>query len=455
VISNRIILISILFLSIFIVSANAQQVKPVETKKVEDTYFTDSNNDADMKILKAEQKPFTLSYGGWIESAIMDMRSGNDSATAITSSLSIAKIWLKAALPLNSYIYLRGRDIFTYYIDKPEGMDIDTTQNEPDVDAAYYSISAMDNALRISFGRKFYILGAGLIFNGRGDGGEIDLFTSFFDVTIFGAYTGLLNKDTNPYRLSTSDINDKGERIFAGGELSKSIANQTLYALALLQMDKNDTDTTYDSRYFGLGLKGTVNDALYYGEFIYEQGTSYISIDEKKDISAMAAIVGFNYFFNVKAKPVLLLDYAYGSGDPDRSSANSPTGNISKDDEGFMYFGTFVGGYALRPYLSNLHIYRAGFAVTPFDSSNNIHLKRINLTAKYSYYRKENSSPVNSGEADNTNKSVGQGADLSLKWKAFSDLSFYLNYGLFFPGAAYQEGEKTRSFTMAGVYLSF
>ncbi len=464
---NKIVILSILSLFLFSIQVYAKEakpkvVKPVEIKPVEankiikDTFSPDFASDEDMKTLKAEQKPFTISYGGWIESAVIDSRSGNDSSTAMTTSLTSAKLWLKVILPYNSYLYLRGRDVFTYNIDKPEGMKIDTTENEPDLDAAYYSISVLDNALRFSLGRKFYLVGTGLVFNGRGDGVEIDIFSKFIDLTLFGAYTGLLNKDTNPYRLSTSDINDKGERIFAGGELSRSFYNQTVYALALMQIDKNDIKTKYDSRYYGLGLKGTFKDALYYGEFIYEQGTSYISADEKKDISAMAAIAGLNYFFNVTTKPALLLDYAYGSGDSDRNAANSPTGNTSGDDNGFMYFGTFVGGYALRPYLANIHVCRTGFAVTPFDSSKNLLLKRINITAKYSYYRKDKSnSTINSGDAPNSNKNIGQGADFSLKWKIFSDLSFYINYGLFFPGAAYVSGEKTRSFAMAGIYLSF
>lgn len=454
------------------ISTGVQAQKPAEIKKatmaVEDTYFPEFKKEDDMKPLIAKQKPFSVSYGGWLESAYVDDRSGVGSSTTETSSLlTIGKLWLQTYLPFNSSIYIRGKDIYNYYISKPEGSDLEN-KNDIDLDAGYFSIASEDNTINASLGRKFFLIGTGLVFNGRGDGGEFNLYTRYIDIMIFGAYTGLLSKTYNPYRFSSAEFDDKGKRIFSGGTLSKSIYNQTIYLLCLYQIDKSDNmdNTTYpnpkskyNSQYYGLGLKGTIGDAFYYGEYIVERGSSYINSTtqtQKKDVNAMAAIVGINYFFNVKLNPVLLLNYAYGSGDSDRENTKSPIGNMNNEDKGFIYYGVFSGGYALRPYLSNIHIYQAGFTITPFDNFKSDMVRRINLIAKYSNYQKDRANaPINAGEASNTKKDIGHGVDFSLRWKIYSDFAVYMNFGLFIPGGAYSPEEKNRTFGMAGIFLSF
>ena len=151
--------------------------------------------------------------------------------------------------------------------------------------------------------------------------------------------------------------------------------------------------------------------------------------------------------------PALILQYAYGSGDKHRTDYTSPTrpGTAEGDDTGFMYFGTFSGGFALKPVLANIHILRGGFSFSPFD--------KMSLGAKYAYYMKDKKdSPIGSNEGTTAESFIGQGVDVSFRWQIFYDLSVYVNYGLFLPGDAFEtsEGEKegNRNFIMAGMNLS-
>ena len=143
-------------------------------------------------------------------------------------------------------------------------------------------------------------MGTGLILNGRGDGGELNLIVPFFDIKLLGMYTGLLAKDNNPYYLNDSDISDGSKRAFGGGEIILNILNHKFYVMALGQFDladeNADNPTRYFSQYYGGGFKGNMLTYLtYYAEFIYETGTSYVATtDEKATIGAYAANTGLS-----------------------------------------------------------------------------------------------------------------------------------------------------------------
>ncbi|MBN2402826.1 MAG: alginate export family protein [Spirochaetes bacterium] len=466
-ISKKIFFIIILFSFVFNISLYAQVKKTVDVKKTKQTEGTETPSVKSENIMEAPAatEPFSISYGGWITTAVIDQYSSNTSN--LISSVSMARIWLKTTLPYNSHIYLRGKDVYTYYIKQPEDAD-NKNENNIDLDVGYFYMSLLNNSINYSVGRKFYILGSGIIFNGRGDGGEFNYYSKYADLKLFGAYTGFLNKDSNPYKLVSDLYTDDGKRIFAGGTISKSFYNQTFYLSGLFQMDKNDemddtsypdAESTYNSQYYAIGFKGTFKNAFYFGEYIIERGESYTgpeSTTKKQDIKASAATLNLNYYFSIMLRPVLVVQYAYGSGDSDKNNPSSPTGNTDKDDKGFMYFGSYSGGYALRPYLSNIHIYRIGAAISPLSNSNNIMLKRINLSAIYSNYQKDvANSTINAGEATEPNKDIGHGFDVGLTWQIFSDLSFFGNYAVFVPGSAYASGEKNRTFIMGGINLSF
>ncbi|PKL17686.1 MAG: hypothetical protein CVV49_09855 [Spirochaetae bacterium HGW-Spirochaetae-5] len=423
----------------------------------EDRFFYKADADSDLKLIKPDR---SFSKNGIQYGAIISpiyLYEENDDGK-LGSYIINTSVWAKVNLWKNSFFYIRGKDSYMG-INTNEGKYSSVeSDNLLDLDLAYLSSTHAGGAFNFALGRKYYSIGSGVVLNGRGDGGEASIFGSIFSLKLLGLHTGLLKKDNNPYGLSDKDITDGAERAFSGGTVTANLYNQKIYFFGLAQIDMadqtKDAETKYDSQYYGAGLEGVVlGDVSYFAEFIYETGTSYITNsaipNEESDIAAMAVNSGINYYIPVAFNPALILQYSYGSGDKNRKSYT--TSNRSKgtgeDDTGFMYFGTFSGGYALKPVLSNIHIFRAGFSFAP--------IKKMSLGAKYNYYKKDKKEgTINSGEAELPEAFIGQGIDVSLRWQMFYDLSMYVNYGLFLPGDAYESSTGERTFVMAGINLS-
>jgi hypothetical protein len=456
--------IHILLSFIILLTAGADALAKKGEPDTDDTFFPYMQDDKDMKIATPESSIKTkgIQIGGWITPVIIDQREGSNT---LTSSVNILKLYLKTYLWKQSYFYIRGKDAFTRYLTQ-EGDTyggLDQPDNHYDLDLAYISMMTPNRVFNLSLGRKFYLLGTGLLLNGRGDGGEVNFHSRYLGIQLLGLYTGLLKEEDNPYQLDSDELTEDGKRVFAGGKVDLYLFNQTLYFLGLVQMDKGDEDPAtpinYNSQYYGVGIKGSLLEGLtYHGEFIYEMGESYLyNSNQKEDIKAFAGIFNLYYFFRAPVNPVLIVQYAYGSGDSDRLDHRTTDSNTSGEDNGFLSFGTYVGGYALRPPLSNLHVVRGGFSVSPFSGSGNNVLRRMAFIAKYSLYRKDKAeAPIGSGEAVENSSNVGQGIDASLRWRIFHDLSFFLNYAVFLPGDAYASTEDdNKSFMMAGLNISF
>ncbi|MFW5862044.1 MAG: alginate export family protein [Spirochaetota bacterium] len=418
--------------------------------------FPEFQVDEDMQKLKPAVQPFIPQYGGWVTSTILDERS---EGTTLTTSLTQVRLWLQMSFSDNVYMYVRGRDIYLAELYQ-EYRDIEN-DNSVDLDLGYIGFRSDDSTLQLFLGRKYFLVGTGLVMNDRADGAEVKLYSSIVNLKLFGAYTGLFQEDTNPYNLSARDYSDGAKRVFAGGTLSRGIGNQELYVLGVAQMDvgdqESDSKSRYQSQYYGLGVKGVVSDSLdYYAEGVYEMGTSYTTANEESEIQAFAAQAGVNWFLPYQLNPSLILQYAFGSGDEDKSDYLDPRGNVRGNDTGFLGFGTYVGGYALRPQLANLHVLRAGGSFTPFSELDQLWLQRLSLTAKYSYYMKHRAAGViNSGEASEPERFVGHGGDVILRWKLLYDFSIFAGYAIFVPGDAYPDSADNRTFAMGGVTLVF
>jgi len=457
--------ISVLTLTLFIfcsISLNAQALQ-----RDEDRFFYGSETDEDMQVIIPGKSYATegIQYGAIIGPVFLyENKNGENLTTAIVNT----RLWAKAYLWNNSYFYGGVKDSYMNVLSKKgETYDNTETDNIIDLDQAFISMSAMEGAIKISAGRKYYSIGTGLVLNGRGDGAELNYTTSVISVNLLSLYTGYLIKDNNPYKLTDKDYSDGAERLFSGGVLSAASGNQQIYLFGLIQIDRPKKDDPekekYNSQYYGAGLNGVFfKDISYYAETVFESGESYITRtagNEKSKIAAYAFNSGLNYFIPVVLNPTLILQYAFGSGDSYRKDYSSGNRNelygANGYDKGFISFGTFSGGYALRPVLSNIHIIRAGVTCLPFSLYNSAYLKKMSLGAKYSYYLKdEKASSINAGEADDYDKSfIGQGIDISLRWQVFYDASFYVNYGLFLPGDAYKN-KDANNFIMAGINLS-
>ena len=106
--------------------------------------------------------------------------------------------------------------------------------------------------------------------------------------------------------------------------------------------------------------------------------------------------------------------------------------------------------------LANIHIIRAGFSLAPFHGAATRAFRQISFLFKYSYYMKyDTEAAINYGEAPFPERDLGHGGDIALRWRVFSDVSFFANYGIFLPGKAYSTDEETRHFFMGGMNLFF
>ncbi len=476
---------------------------------VKDEYFPDFRKDPDMpgRLEKSigRQMP---QYGIWINSSFVHL---DDNIGELSSNITVVRPWLKLPLWDNSFFYLRGKYTFKGVLNQ-KGYDKQKITNILDLDLGYFKIGSRNQNVVFHLGRKYYNLGTGLVLNGRGDGFQLDLFTKYVNFKVFSMYTGLLVKDDNPYNLSDRDIANGADRLFTGANVNLELFNQTLFMYAMDQADFSNVNgvslsrsfpfldyskklpftsnrySSYNSQYYGIGLKGAIFSGLvYYGEIIHERGRSYTSGSynitkgfynplsfryKKNKIRAWAGLANLYYYVDLMLRPVIIAQYAYGSGDRHRDNYKLPYGNSFGVDEGFIYFGTYVGGYALRPILANLHVIRAGFSLSPLSWSDKRYLRDMTVIAKYSNYMKDKvQAPINYGfDAVRKDRHVGHGVDVSLRWLVFSDLSFYLNYGCFIPGKAsgvpyyipgdqfgnaVYRGAPNRHIVMTGLNISF
>ncbi len=438
-----------------------------QSQRDEDRFFYGSETDEDMQTILHDKSFSTegIQYGAIISPVFMyENKEGDNLSTAFIN----IRIWAKTYLWKNTYIYAGVKDTFIDVLSKKgDTYSKAESDNTIDLDQAFISTTIKEGALRFSAGRKYYSIGTGLVLNGRGDGAELDLTASVLSIKILGLYTGYMIKDNNPYKLTVKDFSDGADRLFSGGVLSAAAGNQNIYFFGLVQSDrplKDDPEKLkYNSQYFGAGINGVVlSDVSYYAESVFESGESCIEKaagNEKSKIAAYAFNSGIDYFIPVATNPTLIFQYAFGSGDSSRKDYSTGSRKEVNDangyDKGFISFGSFSGGYALRPALSNIHIIRAGFTCTPFSFYNSSYLKKLSLGSKYSYYLKDKKrSAINSYEADDNDKPfIGQGVDVTLRWQIFYDASFYMNYGLFLPGDAYEKKDP-HNFIMAGINLS-
>jgi len=426
-----------------------------------DRFYPDLQSDDDMKLI-SEGKSWNntgIQFGGWFTPTIItqDEETGN-----LTTSVNTVKIWAKSYLWQNSFIYLRVKETLLGVAHQSGGNNLDEIDNLIDLDVGFIGMSFLDNTIEIYLGRKYFIMGSGLIFNGRADGIELDYYSRYASLKFFCAYTGLLLKDNNPYGMSARDISDGAKRLFVGGSVSTDFDNQTMYLIGMGQIDFGGNEE-YNSQYYAVGMKGVLfQDLSYFGELIAERGQSYstnslLTGDRYVEINSYAANAGLNYYFHTYLKPAFIAQYAFGSGDKDRDSYRSVTHESLVGDDGFIGFGTFNGGFALKPLPGNLHVIRAGFSIAPCSWAKRLWLKRMTVISKYTVYLKdEKDAAVKYGDdAEQSDYFVGQGVDFAFRWKIFSDLSVFTNYAFFVPGSAYPESENVRHFFMTGCNLSF
>ncbi len=215
----------------------------------------------------------------------------------------------------------------------------------------------------------------------------------------------------------------------------------------------------YDSTYVGFGSVGELIDNLRYSsEWVIERGRDYNfeRFLKKTDIKAWAFDHQLDYFFQHKTKPVLSAEWMFASGDANRlGSPTDAVGGNRNDfvDRGFIGFGFRDTGLAFAPRLSNIHVWRLGTAFRPLPDIEV--LRDLELgTDWYLFYKNRSSAAVSDGLADQQSGYLGWEMDYFANYRIFSDLSWTVRFGSFFPGDAFSD-QTTRTFLLTGITWSF
>jgi len=215
--------------------------------------------------------------------------------------------------------------------------------------------------------------------------------------------------------------------------ISEPVANTARYA--------------YNPYYGGAGAQGFVwstdiqsrVDGIYQGGTVYNVGNGSTAVESK--IQSYAALAKIDYIlpFLRNVDTQLNLNFGMGSGDADATKVvTASQSNTADSYTAFQSFGSYSGGLALKPRLTNLQVYCAGVQLRPFKHWYS--LRNINLQLKGSYYRNSNSAGGTSDpNASENNADVGIAGDAALSYSVRNDIQFFYGFGVFKPGQAYPE----------------
>ena len=146
----------------------------------------------------------------------------------------------------------------------------------------------------------------------------------------------------------------------------------------------------------------------------------------------------------------------FASGDANRlgSPTNAEGGNRNDHvDRSFSSFGFRDTGISFSPRLSNIHVWRLGGSFRPLPEIEAA--KELELgTDYYLYYKNKRVAAISDSLADETSGYAGWEMDYYANYRIFSDLSWTVRFGTFFPGSAFSD-QTTRTFLLTGITWSF
>jgi hypothetical protein len=354
------------------------------------------------------------------------------------------------------------------HIDWNSGDQYRSTENqfhwnlEEGFDEGHYTIS-IDKALKsylsysipvqinLKAGRFSSYLGSQLAYVQKGNGIQIEGKSKWFDFKVFGVRS-LVDKENIDFSVPGFR---SSRRFFYGAELKyNGFKRHQPYLFALIQEDDSgeniedvDQDYEYDSRYYGIGSRGEIVKNLYYRvEGILEDGKSFPEAaaargfsPDNEQIDAWAFDVSLHYVYNILTHPTLSAEYAFGSGDSDRT-------------RNFLNFGYIDTGLSMAPRISNLQMFKFGFSLTPSERMGN---RNVNVGVDFFIFRKDKKeAAISDSRADRPQRNLGKEFDVNVTWQIFSDLSTSVNYGRFYPGNAYSD-KDAKDFVMFTMMFQF
>jgi hypothetical protein len=406
-------------------------------------------------------QPLLWDAGGWLHLQFdrLDDPPFRDTRTDRYVDL---RLWGELRIERNYTAYVR---LQTDYVDFNTGDQFKGTEDDvfrsPHMDQAWIQADWTENrrGLVLRAGREFVSLGSGLLYNGVAYAAHGLYDAEQWAIQSFVAHSILGEDDIDQSHPNSGSTH----RLFFGleGELLLT-GNHRAYAMFLLEHDFNRENVAvqewdYNANYFGLGARGTIVAGWgYSAEAVLEFGeTASVGTTSSDPILAFGFLMTTDYLFPGPMEPSIRFSYMFGSGDSDRASpTDMAAGNqAGTTDTSFLSFGFVQTGFSLFPRVANIHILRLGGTIRPLESIEA--LRKFEVGVFGYYYRKANSQElISDSRAFLNNADIGKEVDFLVRWRVFSDLGFSLNYGVFFPGKAYQE-RGARNFLSAGITYSF
>ncbi|HOX54929.1 MAG: alginate export family protein [Candidatus Omnitrophica bacterium] len=447
-----------------------------DTRQLQDAKAQEDEKTKELERISAPvpvKEKLAVKYGFWASSTFRqytDFDNNKDLEDTLKESMEEdLRFWIWATYLQKHSIYLRFRNL---YIDRDAGSGytgIGSDNEGPYVDMAYLVDSMNLGNIKIGtkIGRQFFTIGRGIAFSGTHDGLEIDFTPPDFYLKTLIAHSN--PKDDN-IDLSVPEYDKKENRIYLGTELSYTrFYPNIFYVYGLIQRDRQEKypagtsqNYRYDSQYLGFGVdKQSRKGWSYWSEVIKEWGadyndTTYVN-PRKSEIDAWAVDLGTRYMLSLPLLPTFEAEYAFGSGDTDRTDVTDtkPGGNQTGDDKNFSYYGYFGTGYALAGRLSNLEQLKLQFGITPL--MNKKFAKSIDVGAKLYFYRKaEAEGPIYDTQATQHDKDVGKELNLFLYWEPSDNLYLNIKYGIFYPGEAFSSNANSNTkYFLARATLKF
>lgn len=404
----------------------------------------------ELAILKKEQR-LQVDYGFWINHLFSDFKNDDNNARrkdATNATYAIdPRFWVRLTLrpPLDGSaeneqsVYVRLKDKLTWR--DPSDVNGNFDHDGPHVDYAFLSLDL--RPLWLQMGRRFYQVGQGIAYSDVGDGAE--LLAASSTASLMGFVTRSLPHTAN-LDQSVPGGKDSGRLFFGVEGRYLGIRHHGLYSYALFEWDDSHEepedvgqDFDYEAQFFGLGAEGKLLTNLRYAaEVIFETGDSVLSSTKQQaDIRASAYDVSLTYDIQLPWQPTVYGEYAFGSGDSDRTNVTDTVGgNTAGRDTNFLYFGYLPTGYALSPRLSNLRMLKAGASLKPLGWLR--WCKDFTTRADvYWYWKEEARGGIFDLDATETARYVGYELDFAISWPILSDMSLGIEYGLFEPGSTY------------------
>jgi len=422
-----------------------QQQRSIEESKRKILELTE------FSVLKGDGR-FLIDYGVWLDFRYTNYKDDDNDSGAVDvlreTMEADNRFWLKVNIkpPVeaeydNEHIfYFRLKNLYIKRF--PEDTTGVYDHEGPHLDYAYGILDF--RPYKIEIGRRYFNVGRGIAYSNVNDGFTINYQKPGWNFGVLASHT--LPHEDNIDASVPGFTKDSDRYYFAVGVGYAGIPKHQLYTYYLVQRDFSneepgdpDQQYQYNSDYWGIGSKGEVNSHLdYWVEIIKQGGESYVfGTNEKSNVDAFAANIGAEYHRDITGHPRLTFEYAYGSGDSERTSVTDTNGgNLTGDDNNFLYFGYFPAGYALAPRLSNIHIYRLGGILKPLEKFR--FFKDLTIAVDYFWYFKDKSEGgISDTEATANSRDIGSEVDITLSWQIFSDLQWSLSYGHFMPGDAF------------------